>query len=114
MGAALLAARSRGPGGDWLADVPFESGRDPGRGPGRPPPVNRGAALFNVQISALSPELVRTSPARSRGPHVGPKMSLGFSAWCLHPGRVAEAPSSFSAADLHANCVWEKFFNWQD
>lgn len=32
----------------------------------------------------------------------------------LHPARVAKAPSSLPTADLHANYVWEKFFNWQN
>lgn len=32
----------------------------------------------------------------------------------LHPAPVAKAPSSLPTADLHANYVWEKFFNWQN
>lgn len=32
----------------------------------------------------------------------------------LHPALVAKAPSSLPTADLHANYVWEKFFNWQN
>lgn len=112
-GGALGCALPR-PGWGLDRGRPFRIRSGPGEGPWPAATGQSSAALFNAQISALSPELVRASPARSRGPHVGPMMSLGFSAWRLHPGRVAEAPSSFSAADLHANCVWEKFFNWQD
>ena len=82
-------------------------------GPGGRVPASRDRSILcrdylTPLISTFNPELVCASPARSlmSGP--------GFSAGSLHPGRIAEAPSSFSAPGLHANCVWEKFFNWQN
>lgn len=61
-------------------------------------------------------ELVRAPPARFLSPKVETKRPTGEGvlAQHLHPSRILEAPSSLSAAALHANCVWEKFFNWQN
>lgn len=55
-------------------------------------------------ISTFNPELVGASLARSS---CLAQDVLGFSAGSLHPGGIVEAPSSFSAPGLHANCVWE-------
>lgn len=119
LGAAGLAARSRGSGGSWFADVHLKSGRDREKGSG-------GSRRPDPRLRCLTPRfgLATAGPVRAGSlsssvrpgavPQFGPKRSPGFSVRHLHPARVAEAPSSLSAADLHANCVWEKFFNWQN
>lgn len=111
---------SCGLGGGRLQDVPSES-RGVRRRIWRPRRLDTRLRYLTPRFWLMTAGSVRAGPlarpcAPGAVPLPGSPAPLAFGVFCpaLHSTPVAEAHSSLPAADLHANCVWEKFFNWQN
>lgn len=117
-GAVGRIEHSRGLGGGRLRDVSSES-RGVRRRIWRPRRLDTRLRYLTPRFWLMTAGSVRAGPlARPCAPGAvllpGSPAPLASGVFCpaLHPTPVAEAHSSLPAADLHANCVWEKFFNW--